>query len=252
MSRVDAAKSKVSAGRGVLLGYCLLGAVASAGPCLAAAADPYSDNSVTAGFMATVFGVEYPSFAGEGEFVKKFTGTVRVYVDNRAAIDRRATVEGFVAALPQSIGGLTLRLTARAESANFVVHVVDRAQYPAVAQYLVPSLPRGEAPGQCFVSVTYGPAGIARSEAVIVSDEGEYLFHRCMIEEILQGLGPVNDSPDLDGSVFGEASRQADFVLYDRLILNLLYHPSVLPGMREADIARVLPGVLWDVRRSVR
>ncbi len=253
MSRFRPAKSKVHATRGALLRSATVGAaMVLAGPAAAATVDPYSDASVIAGFMATVFGVEFPSFEGDGDTVKKFSGVVRVYVDNRAGIDRRAAVEGFIAALPEAIGGLSLRLSTRAESANFIVHVVDRAQYPAVARYLLPSLQEGEAPGRCFVSVTYGAAGITRSEAVIVSDEGEYLFRRCMIEEILQGLGPVNDSPELDGSVFGEASRQTEFVLFDRLILNVLYHPAVLPGMSEAEVGRVLPGVLWDVRHSVR
>ncbi|MCC6983419.1 MAG: DUF2927 domain-containing protein [Bauldia sp.] len=254
MSRFRAAKSKAGPVSGALVTRSALAALAllAAGPGRAATADPYSDSSVTAGFMATVFGVEYPSAPSAGDYVKKFTGNVRVYVDNHAAIDRRADVQAFVSALPQAIGGLSLQLTPRAESANFIVHVVDRSQYATVARHLLPSLPPGEAPGRCFVSVTYGASGIARSEAVIVSDEGEYLFRRCMVEEILQGLGPVNDSPDLSGSVFSEISRESDFVLFDRLILSALYHPAVRPGMSEAEVARVLPGVLWDIRRSIR
>jgi hypothetical protein len=255
MSRFRAAKSKAGPVSRVLrsgLALAALALVAATGPGLAGTADPYSDTSVTDGFMATVFGVEYPSFAGDGDYVKKFSGNVRLYIDNRSAIDRRGAVRDFVSTLPHAIGGLQLQLTQRSESANFIVHVVDRAQYAIVARYLLPSLADGEAPGRCFVSVTYGASGITRSEAVIVSDEGEYLFRRCMVEEILQGLGPVNDSPDLAGSVFSEVSRESDFVLFDRLILSALYHPAVRPGMSEDDVARVLPGVLWDIRRSVR
>lgn len=255
MSRFRAAKSKARPVSGAILHRsCALAAVAllAAGPGLAATADPYSDTSVTAGFMATVFGVEYPSVQGDGDYVKKFTGSVRLYIDNHAAIDRRGAVQAFVTALPLAIGGLSLQLTQRAESANFIVHVVDRSQYAIVARYLLPSLANGEAPGRCFVSVTYGASGISRSEAVIVSDEGEYLFRRCMVEEILQGLGPINDSPDLSGSVFSETSRESDFMLFDRLILSALYHPAVRPGMSEDEVQRVLPGVLWDIRRSVR
>ena len=255
MSRFRAAKSKVTPLQGPLLrsgGALAAIAVLAAGQVLAATADPYSDASVTAGFMAAVFGVEFPAFQGDGDYVKKFAGTVRLYVDNHAAIDRRGAVQAFVSGLPEAIGGLGVQLTQRSESANFIVHVVDRSQYAIVARYLLPSLPAGEAPGRCFVSVTYGASGITRSEAVIVSDEGEFLFRRCMVEEILQGLGPINDNPDLDGSVFSETSRESEFVLFDRLILSVLYHPAVRAGMSEDEVARVLPAVLWDVRRSVR
>ena len=53
------------------------------------------------------------------------------------------------------------------------------------------------APGRCVVRVVSGPGGIARADAVIVADEGETLFRRCLIEEVLQGLGPLNDDARL-------------------------------------------------------
>ena len=55
------------------------------------------------------------------------------------------------------------------------------------------------APGKCLVRVVSTSAGIIRSDAVIVADEGDFLFRRCTVEEVLQGLGPVNDDRDALG-----------------------------------------------------
>ena len=90
------------------------------------------------------------------------------------------------------------------------------------------------APGKCLVRVVSTSAGISRSDAVIVADEGEFLFHRCMVEEILQGLGPVNDDRSLGESVFNDMSRHATFTDFDRHILNMLYHPADRAGDDQA------------------
>ena len=87
---------------------------------------------------------------------------------------------------------------------------------------------------------------------MIVADEGDFLFHRCMVEEILQGLGPVNDDRSLDESVFNDRSRHATFTGFDRHILNMLYHPLIEPGMTKLEVARVLPTVAAEVQARLR
>jgi hypothetical protein len=94
-------------------------------------------------------------------------------------------------------------------------------------------------------------SGITRSDAVIVADEGDFLFHRCMIEEILQGLGPVNDDRSLTESVFNDRSRHASFTAFDRHILNMLYHPLILPGMTRLEVDLVLPTIVTEVRERL-
>jgi hypothetical protein len=94
--------------------------------------------------------------------------------------------------------------------------------------------------------------GIERSDAAIVADEGEFLFQRCMVEEILQGLGPVNDDPALAESVFNDESAASSFTSFDRHILNMLYHPLIEPGMTKAEVRRVLPQVAAEVRARLQ
>ena len=82
-------------------------------------------------------------------------------------------------------------------------------------------------PASGIVRVLSRRSGILRSDAVIVSDQGHSLFQRCMIEEILQGLGPVNDDKSLVHSVFNDETSFDYFTQFDRLILNMLYSPDL-------------------------
>ena len=73
-----------------------------------------------------------------------------------------------------------------------------------------------------------------------------------MVEEVLQGLGPVNDDPTLKQSVFNDRSRHATFTNFDRHILNMLYHPLIRPGMSKEEASVVLPRVAAEVRARLR
>jgi len=211
----------------------------------------FSDRQLGAAFYQTVFGAEYTDWGGHADIVKKFTGPVRVYIDNRSRFDRRADVAQFVGSLPRHIRGLDMAVVGSPASANFRIYVVDRAQYRSVVRTLYGDKYM-HVPGRCLVRVYSRPSGIRRSDAVIVADEGEFLFQRCLVEEVLQGLGPVNDSPGLPDSVFNDNSRHARFTSHDRFILNILYHRRIRAGMNASQVAAVLPEVIRDVRRQLR
>jgi hypothetical protein len=158
-------------------------------------------------------------------------------------------VRSFVRSLPRLIRGLDASIVSDPEAANFRIFIVDRAAYRSVVTAEIYDRPSSTfAPGRCLVRVVSGRNGIERSDAVIVADEGDFLFRRCMAEEILQGLGPVNDDPTLDESVFNDSSPHATFTRFDRHILNMLYDPRIRPGMTKIEVKRLLPEVLADVR----
>ncbi len=225
-----------------------------AGASGAAAGEPkrYGDKELFAGFEKTVFGLEYASSNGGAFYVKKYTGPVRVFVDNRATRNRRAAVTGFIAETRRAIRGLDIAVVSKAEAANFHLYVVDRADYDRVVRSEVFGDRGASSVGACMVRVRSDRNGIRTSSAVIVSDEGEFLFRRCLVEETLQGLGPLNDDRSLAHSVFNDGSRLSRLTRHDRFVLNMLYHPSVRPGMSKAEARAVLPQVLEDVRRHLR
>lgn len=219
----------------------------------AAPARAFSEAELIDGFERTVFGSEYPGFGWQSAMVKKFTGPVRFFVDDRSAARRGAEVVRFVRSLSGLIGGLQAGLTDDPQSANFRIFILDRADYRAVVtREIYGRATSSFAPGKCLVRVISSGMGISRADAVIVADEGEFLFKRCMVEEILQGLGPVNDDATLLHSVFNDASPHVSFTAFDRLILNMLYHPSIRAGMTKMEVRRALPPVAAEVRTRIR
>jgi hypothetical protein len=230
----------------------LLAATAVIGATGSSAQSQFSDAALRNGFFRTVFGLEYAEGTQGASVVKKFVGPVRVYLDHRSRMDRRQTVERFVRRVNRGVRGLDIRVVDSPLQANFTVYIVDRVNYAQVIQDDVYNSSRATVRGRCMVRVLTGTQGITRAQAVIVSDEGDFLFNRCMVEEILQGLGPLNDDPTLSASVFNDTSLHTRFMLHDRYILNMLYHPQLLPGMDRQHADALMPRILADVRSYVR
>lgn len=217
-------------------------------------AQPYSFSTeeLMQGFMKTVFGLEYRSWSWQPYLVKKYDGEVRFYVHNFAAKNRRPVVNAFIENLGANIRGLKATIATSPADANFHIYIVDRNQYALVVRDQVYKNGKADAPGRCLVRVESDHRGISRSSAVIVSDEGDFLFRRCLVEEVLQGLGPMNDDTSLAHSVFNDQSRHSRFTTFDRYLLNMLYDPRIRPGMSPKDVEPLLPSIVRQLRPYIR
>lgn len=208
-----------------------------------------SDAEIIRGFNLTVFGAEFAPFGIQSKYVRKFNGPVRIKIHNLSAKDRTNSVRGFIRSLNRSVSGLSVATTNNAALANFNVYVVDRADYVKIARQKVYRRPTAQVPGKCIVRSVFSRAGIIKSDAVIVSDGGEALFKRCMAEEILQGLGPLNEHPTLSESMFNDGSKHTRFTRFDRTIMNMLYDRRIKNGASIEAVQSVLPSVLADAKR---
>ncbi len=215
------------------------------------AADLPDDAELIAGFERIVFNAEIPGRFSNAGFVKKFAGPVRFRVENTARQDRRAEVEAFVRRIGRDVPGLETRMAEGHERADFIVHVVDQADYVSTARR-VHRNPFMQVPRNFIVRASYGRRGIERSDAIIVSDRGERLFQRCLIEEILQGLGPLDDNPDAPFSVFNDTSTHTVLTRYDRIMMTMLYDPRLRPGTNLEAARPLLPVLARDARRATR
>jgi hypothetical protein len=213
------------------------------------AARAASDAEVIRGFNLTVFGAEYSPLGYQADYVRKFSGPVRFYVHNLSKRNREREVRAFILSLNGAVRGLTTRMARSPNEANFHVYVVDRKDYVSVVRNRVYNSQGASAPGKCLVRSVFSPAGIRRSDAVIVSDDGEALFNRCKTEEILQGLGPLNEDHSLAESMFNDRTRHTNFTRFDRLILNMLYDPRIKNGASKESVQAILPRVLADAKR---
>lgn len=224
------------------LAAALISVTVSCGPSAAGNSPP---DKLRDGFFKVVFGLEYGRHHGDSQRVKKYTETVRFHVINHARENRTATVQEFILSLPGKVPGLRSMLVRDREKANFTIFLVDREDFSRVVsrELRADAVAMG---ARCLVGVRTRSGRILSSTAVIVADD-PYLFQRCMVEEILQGLGPMNDNATLSESVFNDSSRHTDFTSFDQALMRMLYHPSIRPGMTGSEVHQLLPQVFVDL-----
>lgn len=210
----------------------------------------FSDKEIIRGFHLTVFGSEYSRFVFQSKYVHKFDGPVRFRIHNHAKRDRSQQAANFIASLNPRIRGLDAGL-ARNGRANFDLFIVDSEQYGETVRREIGDRRGSRIESKCLVKSTFSRSGNIRSVAVIVSDEGDALFRRCLIEEILQGLGPLNEHPSLTKSLFNDHSRHSSFTKFDRYILNMLYDRRIRNGDRPSDVQKVIEAVLADTKQRL-
>ena len=73
------------------------------------------------------------------------------------------------------------------------------------------------------------------------TDLDQYLRNSVILEEIYNGLGPVQDT-DLrsDSIIYSAFSEPQSLTEIDELILKLLYHPDILCGMNAEECEAVI------------
>jgi len=207
-----------------------------------------TDAELIRGFNLTVFNTEISGIGLGNTYVKKFSGEVRFQIHNRSKIDRTGQVTGFIRRINNEIAGLDARLAHGSSRPNFHVYIVDRADYVKTAREILFNGRSRNIPGKCIVRSKFTRSGILRSDAIIVSDTGDALFNRCMVEEILQGLGPLNDHSSLEKSVFNDTSKHTSFTAFDRALLNILYDRRIRNGTFASKVKQILPVIVRDVK----
>src|SRR4029078_4612872 len=93
---------------------------------------------------------------------------------------------------------------------------------------------------------------ISHSDVILTVDNGDFVFLDCAYEELLQALGPINDTSTVPWTMFNDTVSMGYFDVYDQYIMNVLYDPRIKAGMTVAEVKAVLPDVLADVRVWVR
>jgi hypothetical protein len=212
----------------------------------------FSDAEITNGFFKIAFGAEL-KMAGRSDRVRKYEAPVRVYIDNRSDPDRRAALAAVVADIRARVKNLDIEMTAYRNLANMTVTLVrDRDLAKTIRRFYgrerAQRIQRALNP-QCLSGFRKDASyRIIASDVIIVTDAGDFVFHDCAYEELLQALGPINDDASVPWTMFNDDVSMGFFDLYDQYLLNILYDPQVRPGMTANEVRAVLPEVLPAVR----
>jgi hypothetical protein len=216
----------------------------------------FTDSEISDGFFKTAFGAEY-HLAGRVDRIRKYDMPVRVFADGAGRPDRKAELARVVADIGQRIQHLDIAMTETSEGANVVVKLVrDRDLYRTITGFYGSERAREirtSLDPQCLSGFRKSEKfEIEHSDVILTVDNGDFIFLDCAYEELLQSLGPINDTSSVPWTMFNDNVSMGFFDIYDQYILNILYDPRIKAGMTVAEVKAVLPQVLADVRVWVR
>ena len=251
-----------------LLGVAMLAAAMPFPACAAATADNpevarrraaerknFTDAEIADGFFKVTFGAEF-HVAGGVDRIRKYDGPVRIFIDNRATPDRTSQVEAAIADIRRRIRHLDIVRTERRDDANMVVSLIHDRDLARMIRAVygidrARRIQRSLEP-QCLSGFRKDESSrILRSDVIITADAGDFVFHDCVYEELLQALGPINDDTTVPWTMFNDDVQMGFFGIYDQYLLNILYDPRIRPGMTRAEVEALLPAVLPGVRTFV-
>ena len=169
----------------------------------------------------------------------------------------RTTVATYAARLSRA-SGLPITLTDTAP--NFHVLVLnedDRLGYADRLREIVPgispsslraimNLPREQL---CLVVAFSegGSASYSKAVAVIRAEHPDLLRTSCFHEEMAQGLGLANDSPQARPSIFNDDEEFALLTRHDELLLKMLYDDRFTTGMSAAEAAPIARAIAKEL-----
>jgi Protein of unknown function (DUF2927) len=215
----------------------------------------FTDSEITEGFLKTAFGAEY-HLAGRVDRIRKYDAPVRVFADGNR-VDRKAQLAKIVADIAARVQHLDIAMTERSDEANVLVKLVrDRDLYRTITTFYGGERAReirSSLDPQCLSGFRKNEKfEIEHSDVILTVDNGDFVFFDCAYEELLQSLGPINDTSSVPWTMFNDNVSMGYFDVYDQYILNLLYDPRIKAGMTVQEVKAVLPDVLADVRAWVR
>ncbi len=215
----------------------------------------FTDNEILDGFFKTAFGAEY-HLAGRVDRIRKYDAPVRVFADGNRP-DRKAQLSKIVADIARRVQHLDIAMADSSEGANVQVKLVrDRDLFQTISTFYGNERAREirtSLDPQCLSGFRKNEKfEIEHSDIILTVDNGDFIFFDCAYEELLQSLGPINDTSSVPWTMFNDNVSMGFFDVYDQYILNVLYDPRIKAGMTLQEVKAVLPEVLVDVRLWVR
>jgi hypothetical protein len=216
----------------------------------------FSDGEITDGFFKTAFGAEY-HLAGRVDRIRKYDVPVRVFADGGNRPDRRVLLAKVVADIGARVQHLDIAMADSRDTANVVVTLVrDRDLSRTIATMYGNERAReirSSLDPQCLSGFRKNDRfEIEHSDVLLTFDSSDFTFLDCAYEELLQSLGPINDTSSVPWTMFNDNVSMGFFDVYDQYIMNVLYDPRIKAGMTVEQVKAVLPEVLADVRVWVR
>ncbi|MDA5093497.1 DUF2927 domain-containing protein [Aliiroseovarius sp. KMU-50] len=213
---------------------------------------PYTGALLSRNFLRLAFYNEY-SRAGDvlqrrenATTLSRWERPVRLSLHFGPSVDdaTRTADQAFVRSYAARLKRVSNHPVSMAKNGNFRVYVLDQDELQRFAPELrrilpsitpatlnaVVNMPREN---YCVVIASDASGGgtFDRAVAVIRAEQPTLMRKACYHEEIAQGLGLSNDSPQARPSIFNDDEEFGLLTTHDELLLQMLYDPRLWPGM---------------------
>lgn len=183
-----------------------------------------------------------------GTVISKWDQPIRYRLLN-ATPQNKEQIETFSARLTE-LTGLIIREAYPAERHNMDIRFVPPSHRAIEAAqvlnlgYVGPSVARlvsewrDYEQHRCFAVTTQRPDTF-NTEVAYIFIKAELpadLRETCIIEEMAQSLGLLNDDNSVKPSIFNDDGRHLTLTSHDELLLRILYHPSIRSGMTARQV----------------
>lgn len=123
---------------------------------------------------------------------------------------------------------------------NFHIWIISQSMY----RTLVPR----QIEDPCLAEVESDPrTGEITRASVKITDGDRFLRNHCLVEELTQAMGLMNDAAVFDNSVFNDSSRITTLEYHDRVMLAVLYADSLRPNMGREPGMRAARTLIRDL-----
>ena len=192
-----------------------------------------SVEDVILAFNEVCLDAEY-SHSGDPSLLQKWISPISFYIYGQPTREDLETLQNFTQWLNTVEGFPGIYQTQEASEANLRIHFCDQEEMISLM-------------GEDFYgmdgAVTFWYMDDVIYDAIICyrTDINQHLRNSVILEEIYNGLGPIQDT-DLrtDSIIYAGFSEPQELTAMDELLLKLLYHPMITCGMSAADCASVI------------
>lgn len=166
--------------------------------------------------------------AGNPSLLQKWISPITYYLHGEPTPEDLETLNDFVRWLNTIEGFPGIYQTQEPAGSNLDIHFCDQQEMLSLM---------GDGFGSMDGAVTFWYMDDVIYDAIICyrTDLTQYLRNSVILEEIYNGLGPIQDTAlRPDSIIYSEFSEPQELTAIDELILRLLYHPDLECGM-DAD-----------------
>ncbi|MEL7133765.1 MAG: DUF2927 domain-containing protein [Pseudomonadota bacterium] len=215
---------------------------------------PFTADMLARNFEQIVFFNEYTAPGarpGSASALRRWSVPVRIGLEFGASVppSQRASDTNDVVAYARRLAQATGHPISVSEPANFLVFFVSEDDRAETLNARAPRLqgvnrsnlaPVRDLPENAYCAVAAYASATNRSTysaavAVIRTENPDLLRLSCIHEELAQGLGLANDSPDARPSIFNDDDEFALLTDHDEHLLGMLYDSRLSPGIGLAE-----------------